>query len=214
MHQPQLQPETPHQDTPPQSIYAIIYNVIHTHPEERITVSSLIKALQEKGYGLLMMILVLPNCIPIPIPPGGSTVFSIPLLFLCVPMLLGRASPWLPLWLRQKTISRSFMLRLLHKIGPWLHKIESRIKPRFTFTATHAGEKLTGLFWLLFSISIAVPLPMTNFLPGIGILISAFGLLGNDGYAVLSGFFVGMVGVLLTTVILVTGSGAFLSLFM
>src|SRR5690606_668073 len=111
--------------------------------------------------------------IPIPIPPGGSTVFSIPLLFLTLQMVWGRRTPWLPEWLKQKHISQSFMLKLLGIISPHLAKIERILRPRLTFAESRFGEKLTGAFWLLFSVSIAVPLPMTNFIPGIGILISS-----------------------------------------
>jgi hypothetical protein len=212
------EPNIPVQPTPTahasRTICGDLYALIQNHPGEEIKVSSLVKALHEKGFGLLMMILVLPNCIPIPIPPGGSTVFSIPLLFLTIQMVFGRRSPWLPEWLKEKHISQSFMLKLLGIISPRLTKLESIMKPRMAFAESKLGEKLTGMFWLLFSISIAVPLPMTNFIPGIGILISSLGLIGRDGYVMLLGFLVGTVGTLLTGLILLLGSDAILSLFL
>lgn len=208
-----LLPDPEEIDNTPQTICAELHELIDSHPGEQIGVNTLVKSLHEKGFGLIMMILVLPNCIPIPIPPGGSTVFSVPLLFLTIQMVMGRSAPWLPRWLRKKYISQSFMLKLLGIISPYLGKIERLLKPRISFTATRLGERIVGIFWLIFAISIAVPLPMTNFLPGIGILISSLGLIGRDGYVVLFGFIVGTIGTLLTTFILVAGGDAILHLF-
>lgn len=206
---PKESPEAPKTNSyDPNSVCGELYQLIEEHPGEEIKVVTLVKAMHEKGFGLLMMILVLPNCIPIPIPPGGSTVFSVPLLFLTIQMVCGRRSPWLPEWLKQKHISQSFMLKLLNIVSPRLNKLERMMKPRMAFAETKVGEKLTGMFWLLFSISIAVPLPMTNFIPGVGILISSLGLIGRDGYVMLLGFLVGSAGTMLTALILFLGGDA------
>ncbi len=163
------------------------------------------QSLHEQGFALLMAVLVLPNCVPIPIPPGMSTVFSIPLLFLSAQMLMGRDAPWLPAWLADKQISATFLRRVFTKVGPKLLWLERRMRPSMPFFVTRRGERLIGFVWLLFSISIAIPLPMTNFLPGVGIFVSALALLGRDGRIILAGFAIGAVGVAVTLGLLVLG---------
>lgn len=201
-------------ESPPisKSITEELEDVVRNHDGEQIEVRELTRALHEKGFGLLLMVLVLPNCVPIPIPPGMSTIFSLPLLFFTVQMAFGRAVPWLPKWLRQKTISQSFLLRIIAVVKPKLQKIERVLRPRLMFANTKAGERFVGVMWLMFSISIAVPLPMTNFLPGVGILVSALGMIGRDGYVVLAGFAIGCAGLVLTTLILLLGSSAVMAI--
>jgi len=171
------------------------------------------KRLFKNGFGLLMLIVVLPNCVPIPIPPGGSTLFSIPLLFLAVQMLVGMESPWLPKWLSERKIERKTLAKAVSKASPKLKKVEKLLKPRFAFANSAFGEKLVGFFWLIFAVSIAVPLPMTNFLPGIGILLMSLGLLSKDGLFIISGILVGLFGVFVTVSVLLVGKAAVLKLF-
>ena len=76
-----------------------------------------------------------------------------------------------------------------------------------------SGERLVGFFCLVFSLSIAVPLPLTNFIPATGIAIMSLGLLSKDGITVIAGMIVGSCGVTLTTVLLIFGKKALEGLF-
>jgi hypothetical protein len=67
----------------------------------------------------------------------------------------------------------------------------------------HAWERIIGIFSFVFALSISLPLPLTNFPPGWGILIMSLGLLSKDGLTILVGMIVGTVGVGITMVILV-----------
>jgi len=156
---------------------------------------------------------VLPNCVPIPIPPGGSTIFSVPLFFIALQMIWGVDSPWLPKWLRQKSIEQSSIDKIVRVAAPRLRWIEKFLHPRYSFTSGKTGERVVGFFWLLFAISIAVPLPMTNFLPGIGTLVMALGMLGRDGIVVSIGALIGLVGVTFTVLLLTLGVEAIIALF-
>ena len=187
--------------------------LLHGSPEENVTLETIVHRLRERGFGMLMMVLVLPNCVPIPIPPGMSTLFSLPLLFLTAQMLLGRTEPWVPAKLAKKPIKMHYLRSVLTRIMPPLQHLQKYVRPRLSFTHSKAGERFVGFCWFLFALSIAVPMPMTNFLPGTGILISALGLMGRDGYIILGGLAVGSIGVLITTQLLLLGSDAIQSLF-
>jgi hypothetical protein len=178
----------------------------------RVSLGELMHALHERGFGLIMALLVLPNCVPIPIPPGGSTIFSIPLLFMSVQMLAGRPHPWIPKWLANKTLSRDFISGAVSKAAPRLRWLEKFLRPRIAFLSSKTGERIIGVVWLLFSISIAIPLPMTNFLPGVGILVMSLGLLSKDGYVIIIGVLIGVFGLFVTSLVLTIGTAAVLKL--
>lgn len=183
----------------------VLEETVGNHPSDDISLGELISILQERGFGLLMMVLVLPNCVPIPVPPGVSTIFSVPLAFLAVQMVLGRHTPWLPQWLKSKTIKRATLAAMVAKLSPKLKFVEKLLRPRLSFFMTPVGERLIGLFWLLCTMSIAVPLPMTNFVPGMGILLVSLGLLNRDGLIILVGMIIGLLGCGFTVALLILG---------
>ena len=187
--------------------------LIHESHGNSVTLGDIVHRLRERGFGMLMLVLVLPNCVPIPIPPGMSTLFSLPLLFLTAQMLWGRTEPWMPEKLAKKHVRLHYLRAVVNRIIPSMRRVQKCVKPRFAIASSKAGERFVGLCWFIFALSIAVPMPMTNFLPGVGILVSAFGLIGRDGYIMFAGLAIGTVGVLFTTQLLLLGGGAIKSLF-
>ncbi len=176
---------------------------------EDISIEELMQSLHERGFGLLMAVLVLPNCVPVPIPPGMSTVFSIPLLFLSTQMLIGLDHPWLPLWLRRKRVGHGILARAVRIIAPKMRWLEKFLRPRLSFASSKTGERVVGLFWLIFALDIAVPLPATNFVPGISTLVMALGLLNKDGVVMLIG---AVIGSIYTVILMALGTSAMLAL--
>lgn len=190
----------------------VLQGVVDGHQADTISFGDLMVALHERGFGLLMMVFVLPNCVPVPIPPPLPTVFSIPLLFLSIQMLIGRETPWLPKWLENKRIKRVTLAKMVELIAPKLRKVERILRPRFSFASSRKGERAIAAFWVLFSLSIAVPLPMTNFVPGVGILVMSLGLLSRDGLVIGAGICVGLGGVAITTGVILLGHKAVMAI--
>jgi hypothetical protein len=180
---------------------------------QTVTIQDLMMGLRHRGFALLMLVLVLPNCVPVPIPPGGSTILSLPLFFISLQMLFGMRQPWMPKWLRQKSMAQSSIDKVVKIAGPRLRWVEKFLKHRLHFTHSKAGERFVGFMWLVFAISIAVPLPMTNFVPGVGTLIMALGMLSRDGIVVIVGVFIGLCGVTFTVALLTLGTSAILAIF-
>lgn len=201
-----------YQNTRPRATSEILEETVDNHHADTLSIGELTHTLQERGFGLLMAVLVLPNCVPIPLPPGASTIFSIPLLFLAIQMLIGCPTPWLPAWLKEKTFKRATLAAIIGKVSPRLKFVERVLKPRLLFLNSRIGERMVGLFWLMCAISIAIPMPMTNFVPGVGILLISLGLLNRDGLVILLGMAVGTLGCLFTVALLALGFKAIQSL--
>ncbi|ALQ50697.1 exopolysaccharide biosynthesis protein [Nitrosomonas ureae] len=180
----------------------LLENVVVVYRSDTLTVGEIKNTLHERGFGVLLAIAALPLCLPVPVPPGYTTFFSIPLFIFSVQMMLGMQAPWLPVWIEKKEIKRSSMEKLIAKANPWLKKIEQRLQPRLTYISVHTWERIIGVFTFVFALSIALPIPLTNFPPGWGILIMSLGLLSKDGITILIGMIVGTIGVGITMIIL------------
>lgn len=176
--------------------------IVVQNTNETISVDQIKNSLHERGFGVLLAIAALPLCLPIPVPPGYTTFFSFPLFIFSVQMMWGMKAPWIPKWLAEKQIQKANLEKLVEKATPWLRKIESYLHPRLTYISVHAWERIIGIFAFIFSVSIALPIPLTNFPPGWGILIMSLGLLSKDGLTIIIGMIVGTIGVGITLVIL------------
>lgn len=172
---------------------------------DKVTLFEIKSALHEQGFCILIIIFSLPLSVPIPVPPGYTTILSIPLILFLLQLLLGFNSPWMPKWLEKKSFQRSTLAIVVEKTSPALKKIEKFMKPRMSFIFCGLGEKILALIMLLCAISIAIPLPLTNFIPAIGTTLISLGIMSKDGLLSMLGILTSLCGLLLTFVIMVKG---------
>lgn len=160
-------------------------------PTQTVTLDWVLERLNERAFGLFLLVLALPCCIPFLY--GIPQVVSLPLMLVSVQILLGRRTPWLPTNLGARTVTQDGLQNLAERAGPWLRKIESLSRPRLTSLSRPPMDRLVGLGLVLFSASILVPLPATNTVPGIAVVIISMGLLQRDGILILLGLLAGTV---------------------
>ncbi len=180
-------------------------SVVKASKSDRVTIDELKTSMHERGFGILLIGFSLPLAVPLPYIPGITTIFAIPLFFLSVQMLLGFNSPWLPKWLTRLSIKRSTLSFIVISSSPLLKKIERLLKPRLLFFASDKGTKIIGFFCIIFAVSIALPLPFTNFVPALGILTLSLGMLSRDGVTILMGILLGIAGVIFTVAVILLG---------
>ena len=88
----------------------------------------------------------------------------------------------------------------MDKAIPMTEKIEVLMHPRLSFLTTHQATVIIGALGFIMSLSVLLPLPLTNTVPSMGIAIMAMGVLMRDGLAVIAGALIGMAWVLLLVV--------------
>ncbi len=192
-----------HSNTKERPTSELLETVVVVFRGDTIAIGEIKNSLHERGFGILLAIASLPLCLPIPVPPGYTTFFSIPLFIFSLQMIIGMQSPWLPQWIAKKKIKRANLEKLITKANPWLKKIEKRLQPRLTYISVHTWERIIGIFSFVFALSISLPIPLTNFPPGWGILIMSLGLLSKDGITILIGMIVGTIGIGITMIVLI-----------
>ena len=149
-----------------------------------------------------MLLLALPNMVPLP--PGASTVFGLPLILIAGQMALGQRSVWLPELIRRRTIASSAFSRIVHFTRPHLRRAERLLHPRLEFMLSPIATRLTGCMCVMLAILIALPIPLANFLSGLSVAAFALGLLRQDGVAVLFGWIAA--GISIAATVLVSGA--------
>ncbi|WP_419214857.1 exopolysaccharide biosynthesis protein [Wolbachia endosymbiont of Rhagoletis cingulata] len=177
----------------------------NNNDNDKVTLFDIKTALHERGFGILIIIFSLPLSVPIPVPPGYTTILSIPLILFSLQLLFGFDSPWMPNWLERKSFQRSTLALVVEKTSPTLKKIEKFMKPRMSFIFRGPGENILAFIMLLCALSIAIPLPLTNFIPAIGTTLISLGIMSKDGFLSIIGVLVSLCGLLLTLVVIVKG---------
>ncbi len=169
---------------------------------QTVTLNEILEIAGERTFGFLFVLLALPSALPIPAP-GYSTPFGILMLLLAVQLIIGRDQPWFPEKFRKQGFDRAKIQGLVEKGIPWLQKIELVAKPRLTAVCTsRTGQMVIGIAIALMSISMMIPIPLTNTLPAIGIFVTGFGLLDDDGAISLAGLTICAIASVTTTTIL------------
>ncbi len=152
---------------------------------DTVTLAWILEQLHERAFGLFLLVLALPCCIPFLY--GIPQIVAVPLMFVSAQILLGRRVPWLPQKLGARTVSAEGLDTLAQRSGPWLERIEAVSRPRLVALTQPPADRVVGLALVLFSASILVPLPGTNTVPGFAVVIVAMGLLQRDGVLVILG---------------------------
>ena len=168
---------------------------------ETVTLDWIMGQLNERAFGLFLLILALPCCIPFLY--GIPQIVALPLMFVSAQILIGRRVPWLPTGLAARSVAATDLRSLAERAGPWLRRIEALSRPRLGALTRVPFDRIVGAALVLFSASILVPLPGTNTVPGFAVVIVAMGLLQRDGILVILG---GVLGTVWIATLLLAGA--------
>ncbi len=175
-------------------ISQVLLDLQQTLPKKEIKLADLLEAFHERGFGLLIFLFALPAALPLP-GLGVNTVIALPLLFLTIQQAIGRHRIWVPDWMKQRSVSRKYYDGIINAALPLLVKIEFFIRPRLGFMTQGVFSYLIGLCGLIMTLSICVPLPLTNTVPAMGVALMALGVMMRDGLAVIAGAVLGLIWV-------------------
>lgn len=159
------------------------------------TFGNVIDQLDERAFGLMILLLALPCCLPfVYLLPQ---LVALPMLALAAQLVIGRHVPWLPDGLKNREFEIASFKTVLDRSEKYLGFIERIARPRFSFVTNPLGIRLVAALLLIPTASILVPLPSTNTVPGIGVAITALGLIERDGLLIFGGLLIGLIWVAL-----------------
>lgn len=164
----------------------------------QVTVRALLEAFGERAFGLFLTLLNLPSVFFAP--PALAAVSVVPTALLGAQMVLGRPKPWLPAGLLDRPVSPEPLRRVLDRAGPWLARLEALGRPRLSWAAGGAALRVFGLFAILAALIVLLPVPGTNVLPALSLLIMTVAFARRDGVLFLAGAAIGIAGALVALV--------------
>lgn len=147
---------------------------------ERISIGAIVDMLAERGFGLLILLLALPTCLPIA-PPGLSAIAGFPIAVIALQMAAGLPRPWLPRRILDRTIAADDLRKVVRGGLPVIERLEKVLKPRLQLLTGAMAERMVGVLIALLGLMLASPIPFTNIPISLAILFLALGLIEQDG---------------------------------
>jgi hypothetical protein len=165
--------------------------------DDTVTIEQLVAALHERAFGVVLMLVALVNCVPLP--PGISSLAGVPVLLIGLQMLLGRERPWLPASVRRRAFKRGDLLRVLLRIQPYLQHLEWVCRPRLLRVFGLMYPHLVGGIVVVLSIYIMAPMMFTNIPPALAAVFLSVALIEEDGLMLMIGALVALIALTIST---------------
>ncbi len=168
-----------------------------SQPGERLTVREIMAVLQDRAFALLVVLLGLPNCLPMP--PPIPLVCGLLLGLVAIQILFGREAPWLPRQLLNRSVARTDVERAVGRAIPAFRRLERISRPRMTFLDTPFAMRLMGAVILILSLGLLFAPPFVGQIPlGLAVCLVGLGLVERDGLVVAGGLVIGSIGLTLS----------------
>lgn len=158
-----------------------------------LTVGQMLEQFDSRAFGAMLLVFGLLNCLPLP--PGSSTILSLPILLLAPQIAWGSDVPWLPRRLVEHPLKRDDLRGLFRKLTPIVRRMELVTRPRLKILFGPVGERLIGVVCTLLALVLVLPIPLGNLAPGATVAVLALALLQRDGLLALLGYLMGAISV-------------------
>jgi hypothetical protein len=134
------------------------------------------------------LLLVFGLACALPLPPGATTVFGLPLVLLAPQLLFETPAPWLPRALRDRRIAMPELRRVFERMTPWLRRMEMISRPRLGLVVGRSGRRLMGVICTALALVLILPIPLGNMLPAVTVSVFSLALIQRDGAVALLGY--------------------------
>lgn len=144
-------------------------------PAENVSVRWLMDSLEERSFGIVMLLLGLLALVP-----GISGIIGVLVAIPAVQMILARKAPVFPRFISRRHVPTPRLAHLIRRVEPVLRRLERVIRPRW-ITPIQATKRAVGAVLLLLGGLLLVPVPFSNVVPALIIVLLAFAYLEDDG---------------------------------
>ena len=149
--------------------------ILDNAPGERVSVAWLVRSLHERSFGMILLLLGV-----LAVMPGISIFAGLLLLAIGFQMMLAHETPVLPRIIADRTVPIHRMALLIERVSPVIGALEKFIRPRW-HTPFVVTKRIVGIIVLMLAVTLFLPIPLTNIVPGLIIMLIAVAYLEEDG---------------------------------
>ena len=167
------------------------------HNGQPNTLSNLYEVFGERSFAIFFLLLM---AIPaLPIPTGGIThVFEIFVMILCLQMVVGRRTIWIPRFVLKKELGKNTEEKVIPALIKKIRWAEKYSRPRLSGLMNNpVMRSIVGIivFGMTLGAFLAPPFSGLDTLPAMGVVIISLGMILGDFAGLVIGTIVGALGV-------------------
>lgn len=150
---------------------------------ETIAIGDIVRALQKRGFGALLMAPSLIIALPTGAIPGVPAICALFILLVAGQLIVGADHPWLPRRLRDFSFPRTVFRKSVEKIRPYARWVDNFFQPRYEFLTRNGVQRAIAVLCIALSVFIIVLgfIPFAPILPALAILLFGLALSVHDG---------------------------------
>jgi hypothetical protein len=158
----------------------------------RVSIGWLLSELGGRSFGLTLLLMAI-----IALVPGTSAVVGVLIAWPAIQLVFGHEMAALPRVIVSREVGVDRLARVIAAVVPWLAWVEKVIRPRSPglFETT---RPVTGTAILLLGLTLIVPMPLSNIVPALVIMMLALAYLEEDGLALLLALFAALFSLAVT----------------
>jgi hypothetical protein len=156
--------------------------IVASEGPERLSFTELAAALHHRAWGGLLLIFAAINVLPLP--PGSTFVFGLPVLLIAGQMAAGKKTPWFPKRLERRGVTKAELASLSPKMRWFENLISKLVRARVPALTGPGATRLIGVVCFLLALIVAIPVPLLHHAPAASISLFALALIYGDGVLV------------------------------
>src|SRR5262249_53829055 len=126
----------------------------------------------------------------------------IPPLIFAVHLALGLDRLMLPGFITRRSVGSATMKSFVPRVAGVLSWFERLLEPRLPGVTSVRAERLIGVISIVLALVSTLPIPFGHNLPALGLVLIGLGLIERDGWAIILGSTIGLIGTLLLGLVL------------
>ena len=148
--------------------------------------------LGERSFGLTLLVMAV-----IALLPGASAIVGLLIAWPAIRLMLGHEGAALPRAIARREVAVARLERVIAAIVPRLAWVERLIRPRWP-AVFETARRLVAVAVLLVGLTLALPVPLTQVVPALVIMLTAVAYLEKDGLALLLALFAALCSLAVT----------------
>lgn len=169
-----------------------------------ITSNEINQAMQNRGFGALLIAPGLIVILPTGAIPGVPAICALFIILVAVQAAVGRTHPWLPERIKKISFDKKRYDRSIKAAKPYTHCIDSFFHERFALFTQKTAQRVIAVMCVFLGLGIIIlgVIPFAAMLPAAAILMFGLGLSVKDGLLTLGGVFFVVLTICVATALL------------
>ena len=152
--------------------------------EEDLPLEHLLDTFGSRAHGTALLLLSLPDSIPLPVPSVGA-ILGVPLALISMHLAVFGDGGRLPRRINAWRLPAKSVAAMKRYVVPVIARAERISQPRLGAVAER--QRAVGLVCLVLSVLLLLPIPFMNTPPSLCLALLAWGMVQRDGMFVLAG---------------------------